>query len=75
MIGKGGDQICDEGVSGDIGEDSAFVADMIDLFKTDDLWFPEDLESVDFGVELVIEGDVCGRSGTDEADSGKCSLG
>lgn len=57
----------------DIGEDSAFVADMIDLFKTDNLWFPEDLESVDFGVKLVIEGDVCGRSGTDEADSCKGS--
>lgn len=75
MIGKGGNQICDEGMACNIGEDSAFVADMIDLFKTDNLWFPEDLESVDLGVELVIEGDVCGRSGTDEADSGKCSLG
>jgi hypothetical protein len=37
-------------VTCDIGEDSAFVADMIDLFKTDNLWFPEDLESIDFRV-------------------------
>jgi hypothetical protein len=61
-------------VASNVGKDSTFVANMIDLFKTNDLWFSEDLEGVDFGVELVIEGDMRGCGGTDKTDSGKGSL-
>jgi hypothetical protein len=61
-------------VACDIGEDSAFVSDMVNLLKTDDFWLPEYLESINFGVELVIKGDMRGCGGTDEADSGKGSF-
>lgn len=49
------------------------MSDMVNLLKTNDFWLPEYFESINFGVELVIEGDMRGRGGTDEADSGKCS--
>jgi hypothetical protein len=58
----------------DISENSAFVSDMIDLFKADDFRFPQDLEGVDFGVELMVKGDMRSCGGTDEADPSKCSF-
>jgi hypothetical protein len=57
-----------------IGENSAFVSDMVNLLETDGFWLPEYLESINFGVELVIEGDVRGRGGANEADSSKGSF-
>jgi hypothetical protein len=60
-------------VASNVGKDSTFVAHMIDLFETNNFWFSEDLEGVDFGVELVIKGDMRGCGGTDKTDSGKGS--
>lgn len=61
-------------MASNVGKDSTFVADMIDLFETNDFRFSEDLEGIDFGVELVIEGDMRGCGGTDKTDTGKGSL-
>lgn len=40
VVREGGDQPGDEGVTRDVGEDGALMADMIDLLEADDFWFP-----------------------------------
>lgn len=41
-----------------IGENSTLVANMVNLFQADDFGLAKDLESIDFGVELMIEGNM-----------------
>lgn len=73
VVGERSEEVGDEGVPGDIGEDGAFVAHVVDLLEANDLGLAQDLERVHFGVELVIEGDVSRGGGANEADAGKGS--
>lgn len=73
MVGERSEEVGDERVAGDIGEDGAFVAHVVDLLEANDLRLAQDLERVDFGVELVIEGNVSRGGGANEADASKGS--
>lgn len=50
------------------------MAYMVDLFQSDDLGFPKNLESVDFGISLMVEGYMCSCNGTNETDSCESSF-
>lgn len=58
-VGKGGDQVRDEGVAGDVSEDCALVAHMVDLLQFDDLCFSENFQCVYFGVVLLVQCHGC----------------
>lgn len=74
MVGEGGEQGRYEGVAGDVAEDGTFVPNVVDLLKADDFGFAQDLESVHFRVELMVEGNVGRGSGANEADSRKSAF-
>jgi hypothetical protein len=72
VVGEGGEQSGDEGVAGDVAEDGALMAHVVNLLQLDDLGLAEDLEGVDLGRGLLVQ--RRGRIGRpDEADAGECA--
>lgn len=78
VIGEGGEEVGDEGMAGNLGEDSALMTNVVNLLELDDLCLPQDFQGVDFGLVLLVvalpfRGFERARIGgwTNEADTGE----